>query len=91
MTKDAWDEPIAPLAPGLKLDPRQPKLEMEPVEFVEPDPQSLETIEELRAQNKRLKFDNEVLMKQIEETWAIIRARDDTIRFMQENPQPWQR
>lgn len=91
MIKDNWDAPAVPLAPGLKLDPRQPKLEMEKVEFVEPSPDELQDIESLRAQNKRLKFDNDVLMRQIEESWAIIRARDDQIRYMQETPQPWNR
>lgn len=92
--KDDWNAPVAPtgpLAPGLKLDPHQPKLEMEKVDFVEPDPQSLDDVEELRAQNKRLLRDNKVLMDQIEQTWAIVRARDEMIKILQEQPQPWNR
>lgn len=89
-----WDSPVAPtgpLAPGLKLDPHQPNLEMEKTDFVEPDPQSLDQVEDLRAQNKRLMQDNKVLMDQIEQTWAIIKARDKMIQILQEQPQAWNR
>lgn len=82
----SWDDPQpkAPLAPGLKMGkslPSEsgPKLELEQVEQLSDEDLSL--IE----QNKKLRRENDELMEQIENAWAVIKSRDELIESLRSN------
>lgn len=79
---DDWDRPApAPLAAGLRMGPppASPKLELEAVNVDEPLPAD---VIELQEVIRGLKRDNQVLMNQIEEAWAVVKSRDETIEYL---------
>lgn len=79
--EDEWNKPSPPLAPGLRMGPPPAlsKIELEPVE---PEGPVLPEVEELRLKVMELKRDNQILMNQIEEAWAVIKSRDETIAYL---------
>lgn len=89
MTQDPnWTEPISKLAPGVVLKPSPaapPRLESEQVDHA-----ASTNVEELQGRLRRLEHDNQILMNQIEEAWAVIKARDREIENLRENAgKPW--
>lgn len=84
---DEWDKPTpptrAPLAPGVRAGgPVQPRPQAEPIELIMVDPDEVKTIEDLRLQNKKLRRENDMLMSQVEEAWAVIKTRDEQLQQM---------
>lgn len=87
MSDDDWNKPPAPLAPGLRKGPAPPlaKIELDPVvreTTIYEGPLPIE-VEELQMIIDRLRKDNLILMSQIEDAWAVIKTRDDTIAHME--------
>jgi hypothetical protein len=81
---DEWNKPTAPVksvtTPGVtNKGPISPRVELEPVEPMDMDPAELETIEQLRSQNKELQHEVRHLQGQMEEAWAIIKSRDEQL------------
>jgi hypothetical protein len=91
MSNDDWNVPTPPVksvttvAPGMKLTPGpiQP-LPTERVELILVDPDEIAAMDELRLQNKKLRAENNMLMKQIEDAWEIIKTRDQQLTAMME-------
>jgi hypothetical protein len=89
MSNDEWNAPTPPVksvttpAPGLKMT-AAPVHAAEPVELILVDPDEIAAMDELRLQNKKLRAENDMLMKQIEDAWEIIKTRDSQLTAMME-------